>query len=236
MLMIDRVFWSNRRLRVNPRRFLFLLALLSLFVPGCRLPRVAVKQTVDYAGEFTVGAQKVRSYRARDFLRLDTNARILRFEYLPVTIYALLDERDSVKLYLVSAWQEYLWRFSEHLRPVDKQYYTPVPLAMNAAADTAVITWGYPNIEERDRDLKYVVPRRNTYWSIELFKPGEIGEERYASMIHSYPQNDPYNPLRKVARGGPYERELADSAAVNQQMLVELKRIVANDGADSTRR
>ena len=135
-------------------------------VSGCRIPRIPVRQTVVYTGEFSVDGERVRHYRTRNFVEMDTSQTIRKLEYLPIEIFTVLDSRDSVKLYVVGTWQEYLWRFSERLPEVDRQYYAPSPMTMQFGGDTAVITWGYPCIEGRDRDLRNVVKRRNNYWSI----------------------------------------------------------------------
>jgi hypothetical protein len=205
-----------------------------LLVYGCRIPRIPIKQTLDYRGEFSVDGERVRLFRARDYAKLDTSNPILKYEYLPVDIYAVLDKNDSVKFYMVSTWQEYLWRFSERLSSVDKQYYSPAPLYLKSAGDTAVLTWGYPNIEGRDRDLRYVTRRRNDYWSVDYFRPGNSPDERYAGVIQSFPQYTSYTPFSRFTPGGPYQRAMEDSGFINRILRKELYRALGKDDPDST--
>jgi hypothetical protein len=206
-----------------------------LLLVGCRIPRIPVKQTVDYAGEFNIGGQRVQHFRARDYMTLDTSQPIVKLEYLPIDIFAALDDRDSVRFYLISTWQEYIWRFSERLAPVDRQYYAPSPLYLQHGGDTAVITWGYPNIADRDRDLRDVVKRRNDYWSIDYVTPGKAPDERWVGVLQSFPQFSKYTPFNRFTPGGPYQRAMEDSAEVFRVLRSELFKALGKNESDSTR-
>jgi hypothetical protein len=229
---LPKVFHELRRLKYF---LMFGALLLQIGLPGCRTPRTIVHQTVDIKGERMVAGRRVREYHARDFRSLDTNEAIIQNEYLPVRIYALLDERDSIESFAVAGWQEYVWRFAERLSPVDKQYYRPVPLAVVRGGDTATISWGYPSIEGRDRDLRDVVRRRNSYWSIDLFTAPEIGREAWTGAIHSYPQFGEYRMTGRFERGGVYERSLSDTASVYRELLEILKTEIEKSGASNAR-
>jgi hypothetical protein len=212
------------------------LLLLLLVVSACSLPRVSVKQTFDRRESFASGDARVVVYQARDPRTLDTANRLLRMEFLPVTMYVVLDGRDSVREIVVAAWQELLWRFSERLSPTDKEYYAPVPLVVNRSSDTAVVTWGYPTIDSRDDDLRYITPYRNSYWSIDIFRPGPVRTEHFQGDIRSVPQHGAYDPLKRFAAGGTYARAFADSAIPYQKLRRYLETAFAANGVDSTRR
>jgi hypothetical protein len=219
--------------------YLLLLCLAaSALVTGCRIPRIPVKQTVDYAGEFTVGEERIRRYRARDFSTLDTTEAITRLEYLPIDIFAVMDQRDSVKLYVVSTWQEYLWRFSLKMDPVDRQYYAPTPLGIQFGADTAVINWGYPAIVERDREMRHSQLFRNDYWSIDVVKPTKTPEEVWSGVLRSVPQNRDkrYDPFMRFNPGGTYHRAMADTTWMLRILHTELRKTLgASEGDDGNR-
>jgi hypothetical protein len=214
-------------------RTLLLLTLITL--AGCALPRTSIKQTFERRGILEAGGRRVQTYRARDFRTLDSSAKILRVEYLPVMMYAVLDERDSVDLLVVAAWQELLWRFSEKLSPTDKSYYTPIPLHIARGGDTAVVTWGYPSLDTRDDDLRSITPYRNSYWSVDLYD-GALREELFRGDLQSHPQYAPYDVLKRFAPGGTYERALADTVASFRALDTYLRTMFARDGADTTRR
>jgi hypothetical protein len=214
---------------------LLALVFVALIGSGCRTPRTVISQTVDAVGERTIGGRKVREYRARDFRKMDTTDPLLRAEYLPVRIYTTLDASDSIESVMVAGWQEYLWRFSERLSDVDKQYYRPVPMTFVRAGDTATIRWGYPSIEGRDRELRDVVRRRNSYWSIDYY-PGlaiasESADELWVGQLRSYPENGGYQPLERFSRNAIYERSLPDSANVVRTLLEILQQRINEAGA-----
>jgi hypothetical protein len=213
-----------------------LLTLLLSALAACSLPRMPIKQTFDRRATFTRGGTRVVAYEARDPRTLDSSARILRMEYQPVTMYAVLDERDSVRELVVAAWQELLWRFSERLSPTDKEYYAPVPLAISRTADTAVVTWGYPTVDSRDDDLRYITPYRNSYWSVDIFRPGPVRVEQFQGDIRSFPQHERYDPLRRFAPGGTYARAFADTMTAYRALRRYIETSLADNGADSARR
>lgn len=222
--------------RLSPRRVLALsIALLTVIsLQACRTPRTIVVQTVDIAGDRMIAGRKVREYHARDFLTLDSTEPILRFEYVPVRIYALLDTRDSIESLVVAGWQEYLWRFSQRLPSIDKQYYLPVPLGVTSSGDSAMIRWGYPSIEGRDNELRDVERRKNSYWSIDIFGSGESFEEAWVGQLSSFPENGGYDPRRRFARGQIYSRSIGDSASVNRRLLDILLKRIEESRADNT--
>lgn len=213
------------------------LALLALIIAatGCGLPRVPIKQTFEHRETLRSAGMRIHAYESRDFRALDSAARILRMEYLPVSMFAVVDERDSVEYLVVAAWQELLWRFSEKLSPTDKQYYAPVPLHIARAADSAVVTWGYPSLDTRDDDLRSITPYRNSYWSVDIFRPGGAREEVFRGDLRSHPQHSPYDPLKRFVPGGTYERAFADSLPPYRALREYLERTYAAH-ADTARR
>ena len=212
--------------------FTILLGALGAFAVGCALPRVPIKQTFERRGTIETGTTRIHAYRARDFRALDSSARILRMEYLPVMMYAVLDERDSVDYLVVAAWQELLWRFSEKLTPTDKDYFAPIPLHIARSGDSAVVTWAYPSLDTRDDDLRSITPYRNSYWSVDLFD-GAARSEVFRGDLQSHPQFSPYDPLRRFAAGGTYERALADSLPSMRTIETYLKTTFAPNGPDT---
>ncbi len=216
-------------------RIIPLSILAALAVGACRIPRIAVRQTLPIVDTMSVGGQVVKHYRARDYAARDSTDRILRLEYLPVDLFAVVDARDSVTSLFCTAWQTYLWRFSERLEPVDKQYYVPVFLSATAGDDSLNIVWGYPQLDDRDEDLKYVVRRRNEYWSVERMIQGAEPDELWAGPVKSYPQYNAYSPLGRFS-GGTYARAMVDSSGVARIARTELTRFLSNDAADTTGR
>jgi hypothetical protein len=211
--------------------------MVTIVVSGCRIPRIPVKQTVDYKGEFSVDGTRIRHYRTRNFVEMDSTQQIRKLEYLPIEIFTVLDNRDSVKLYVVGTWQEYLWRFSERLDQVDRQYYVPSPLTMQFGGDTAVIVWGYPSIEGRDRDLRDVVKRRNNYWSIDLIKPNSTPDEVWNGVLQSFPQQkeDKYSPYTRFIPGGMYDKSMAaDTTRMLRLMHKELNKALGKPEEDES--
>src|SRR5688572_8674800 len=209
--------------------------LLVLFFWGCGVPRIPIKQTFDHAATIESAGSRVHVYQARDPRALDSTARILRMEYQPVTIYAVADARDSIEQLVVVSWQQLLWRFSERLSATDKAYFAPIPMSFARSADTAVMTWAYPSLDTRDDDLKRITPYRNSYWTVDTYTMTSEFDEVFRGDIRSFPQFDPYNPLKRFEPGGAYDRAHADTLAVYTALRRYLETRTASD-ADTARR
>ena len=205
-----------------------LLLVAVALVCGCGLPRAPIKQTLDRRTTLETNGRRIHVYQARDPRTLDSSSRMLRAEYQPVHVYAVVDDRDSVEQTIVAAWMELLWRFSERLSPTDKDYFAPLPLAMLRSGDSMIVTWGYPDVDTRDDDLKYVTPYRNSYWSVDVFTSAQSRTEIFRGDIRSYPQYEPYDPLKRFARGGAFDRAFGDTANVYAALRRYLETPVAD--------
>lgn len=223
---------------ITSRTLASIVALSSLLViaSGCRVPHVAVRETLPMVDTLHVAGRTVRHYRMRDYTTLDSSDRILRYEYLPVDLFAVVDERDSVTTLFCSGWQTYILRFSKRLDPTDKQYYIPSPMSIGPARDSLQILWGYPQIDERDADLKYADQRRNEYWSIDRMAVGQESMEVWAGPVKSFPQNRTYIPMARFAPDGSYARAMNDAPFVAGRARDEVVRFLTTDGRDSTNR
>jgi hypothetical protein len=209
---------------------------IGLLFGGCSLPRVPVRQTFDRTATMTAGATRIYRYDARDPRTLDSSARILRMEYLPVSLFTVVDDRDSIASFLVVAWQELLWRFSERLSATDKEYYAPLPLGFVRSADSLVVTWGYPSLDTRDDDLRSITPYRNSYWSVDFYRTGATRDEVFQGDIRSYPQYERYDPLARFVPGGTYARAFGDSTPPYRALRSYVSTTIATNGADTVRR
>ncbi|MBC8144267.1 MAG: hypothetical protein H7X80_01710 [bacterium] len=157
-------------------------------------------------------------------------------EYLPLTMYAVVDSRDSIDYLIVAAWQQMLWRFSERLDHSDKSYFAPVAMAFARAADTAVMTWAYPNLDTRDDDLRNITPYRNSYWTVDVLRMSSGFDEVFRGDIRSFPQFDAYDPLKRFVAGGQFDRAHADTVPVYTALRKHLETSSASASADTTRR
>jgi hypothetical protein len=213
---------------------ILLAASIAAVSAGCRVPRVAVRQTMPMVDTMHVAGHVVKHYRPHDYLTLDSTERILRYEYLPIDLFAVTDASDSVTTLFCSAWQVYLWRFSEHLDPTDKQYYVPSPISIGRAEDSLTVTWGYPQIDDRDEDLKDIVKRRNEYWSVERMAPGVESVELWYGPIRSFPQYTTFDQLSRFAPGGSFVRAMADSANALRIARSQVIKFLTPDERNST--
>ncbi len=206
-------------------RLIGIICPLCGLLAGCALSRIPVRQTFDRIAVSHGSGDRIVTLRARPLQSVDSTDPLLKREYLPVFVQAVVDATDSVRLVAVAGWQEYLSRYSERLRPVDKQYVLPIPTQFDWREDTVRITWEYPEVDSPDDDIDYAEKRRNSYWSIDVFQlNGQPGREHYAGELHSYPQYKWYDPLARLRSGGSYEQALPDSVAV----IGELRRTVAS--------
>jgi hypothetical protein len=81
--------------------------------------------------------------------------------------------------------------------------------------------------------MKHVEKRRNNYWSVDVFRAGEVtGNEKYTGELRSFPQISPYDPRQRFRNGGAYDQALADSATAVQRLKQYL--ISALTGHDVT--
>lgn len=217
-------------------RLISLLLLSMLLMSGCGLPRIPIKQSFHRTASFLRGQSTVHIYQARDPRSLDTSTRILKMEYVPVTMYVVADKRDSVEYMVVAAWQQLLWRFSERLSTTDKNYYAPVATAFARSTDSAVVTWAYPSLDTRDEDLRDITPYRNSYWTVDVFRIASGFDEVFKGDIRSYPQYGPYDPMKRFASGGPYDRAFGDTMLPYAALRQFVESRTGNDAVDSARR
>jgi len=210
--MLQATFQSNIFVKI------FTLLILFYFFSGCKIPRVAIKQPAALVNTFSKNNHKIKQYSVGKY-KPDTLNKLLKYEYLAKDIFIIESPKDTNKTILVCAWQEYLWRISAKLDEVEKPYYTPIIAGFSQKEDSITITWNYPNLDERDKDLKYAAKRRNNYWSVDLFNVGKQIKEVYSTTQLSYPIEDKYNPQNKFIADGTYLFSLRDTTLVQQEAL-----------------
>lgn len=202
-------------MNIRLSRYRNLLFLFLFLLTSCRIPRIPIKQSAKFIEEFKINDCLIKKYTVAKYTKTDSLNKILKYEYLPKDIYIVSTKNDSSKYILVCAWQEYLWRLSEKLSNVDKPYYSPILNLFNTSLDSINIVWMYPNLDDRDKDLRNSNKKRNNYWSIDLFTSGKPIIEKYNTTQTSYPVENMYNPLDRFTESGTYIRSMIDTNLIN---------------------